>query len=87
MFYGYLNGREENSKKEKIHGCIWGLAWWLGGKEPVCQCRKCGFLGWKISWKRKWQPIPVFLPGKSHGQRSLTATVQGVAKSWTQVSD
>ena len=22
-------------------------------------------------WRRKWQPIPVFLPGKSHGQRSL----------------
>ena len=22
------------------------------------------------SWKRKWQPTPVFLPGKSHGQRS-----------------
>ena len=21
--------------------------------------------------RRKWQPIPVFLPGKSHGQRSL----------------
>ena len=25
----------------------------------------------KISWGRKWQPTPVFLPGKSHGQRSL----------------
>ena len=25
----------------------------------------------KISWTRKWQPTPVFLPGKSHGQRSL----------------
>ena len=25
-----------------------------------------------ISWKRSWQPIPVFLPGEeSHGQRSL----------------
>ena len=23
------------------------------------------------SWKRKWQPTPVFLPGKSYGQRSL----------------
>ena len=22
-------------------------------------------------WRRKWQPTPVFLPGKSHGQRSL----------------
>ena len=25
----------------------------------------------KISWSRKWQPTPVFLPGKSHGQRGL----------------
>ena len=26
---------------------------------------------WKIPWSRKWQPTPVFLPGESHGQRSL----------------
>ena len=26
----------------------------------------------KIPRKRRWQPVPVFLPGKSHGQRSLT---------------
>ena len=25
----------------------------------------------KIPWNRKWQPTPVFLPGKFHGQRSL----------------
>ena len=25
----------------------------------------------KITWRRVWQPTPVFLPGKSHGQRSL----------------
>ena len=25
----------------------------------------------KISWRRKWQPTPVFLPGESHAQRSL----------------
>ena len=28
-------------------------------------------LGWKIPWRRKWQPFPVFLPGEFHGQRSL----------------
>ena len=28
-------------------------------------------LGWEGSWSRKWKPIPVFLPGKFHGQRSL----------------
>ena len=24
-----------------------------------------------MHWRRKWQPTPVFLPGESHGQRSL----------------
>ena len=33
-----------------------------------------GLLGWKIFWRRKWQPTPVFLPGKSHGQRSLAGS-------------
>ena len=27
--------------------------------------------GGMIPWRRKWQPTPVFMPGKSHGQRSL----------------
>ena len=25
----------------------------------------------KIPWRREWQPTPLSLPGKSHGQRSL----------------
>ena len=28
-------------------------------------------------WRRKWQPTPVFLPGKSHGQRSLAGSDLG----------
>ena len=44
-------------------------------KEHACQCsrhQRCGFDPWaKKIWKRKWQPTPVFLPGKSHGQKSL----------------
>ena len=28
-------------------------------------------LGWEDPWRRKWQSTPVFLPGKSNGQRSL----------------
>ena len=49
---------------------------WLSGKESACQCRsrrRHRFHPWvrKISWRRKWQPTPVSLPGKSHGQRSL----------------
>ena len=27
--------------------------------------------GWRDPWRRQWQPSPVFLPGKSHGGRSL----------------
>ena len=52
------------------------LAWRLSGKEPAWQCRRCcrrGFDPWvgKISYRMKWQSTPVFLPGESHGQRSL----------------
>ena len=37
------------------------------------QCRRLRFDPWveKISWRRKWQPTLIFLPGESHGQRSL----------------
>ena len=42
------------------------------GKESTSQCRRPGFNSWvgKIPWRREWQPIPVLLPRKSHGQRS-----------------
>ena len=52
------------------------------GKESSCDAGdRSGLNPWvgKIPWRRKWQPTPVFLPGKSHGQRSLV-TVQWVAK-------
>ena len=50
-----------------------GLPWWLSGKELTCRCRRHRFNLWvgKIPSSRKWQPTPVFLPGKLHGQRSL----------------
>ena len=40
----------------------------------IClQCRRRGFSPWvrKIPWRGKWQPTPVFLPGETHGWRSL----------------
>ena len=45
-------------------------------KESAYKCSRCrrrGFEPWsgKIPWRRKWQLTPVFLPEKSHGQRSL----------------
>ena len=53
------------------------------GKESACQCRRCWFDPWigKIPWRRKWHPNPGFLPGKSHGQRSLVGYSRGLAKS------
>ena len=61
--------------------CSWGkrywfidlVPWWLSGKEPACQCRRCGFDPWvgKNPWRRQWQLTPIFLPGESHRQRSL----------------
>ena len=44
-------------------------------KESTCPCRRyrrCRFDPWvrRSPWSRKWQPILVFLPGESHGQRS-----------------
>ena len=42
--------------------------------QTIClQCGRPGFNPWagKMPWRRKWQPTAVFLPGESHGQRSL----------------
>ena len=46
------------------------------GQEAACQGRRqtrCGFNPWvgKIPGRKKWEATPVFLPGESHGQRSL----------------
>ena len=53
-----------------------GLPRWSSSKGPACQCRgrkRHSFSSWvrKTPWRRAWQPTPVFLPGDSHGQRSL----------------
>ena len=49
-----------------------------------------GFSPWvrKIPWRRKWQPTPVFLPGKipwTEEPGRLQSTVHRIAKSWTQL--
>ena len=61
------------------------------GKEFVCQWRRHkrqGFDLWvgKIPWRRKWQPAPIFLLGKSHGQRSLGWLQSTGLQSWTRLS-
>ena len=62
-------------------GVVWvyphlGFPGSASGKELVFQCRRHkrhGFDPWlrKIPWRTAWQPSSVFLPGESHGQRSL----------------
>ena len=46
------------------------------------ECRRHGFnpLVGKIPWRRAWQPIPVFLPGESHGQGSLVGYCLRIAE-------
>ena len=53
------------------HEGVWGFS----------DKQETGFDSWvrKISWRRNWQPTPVFLPGKSYGQRSLAG-----CSSWGQ---
>ena len=63
------------------HDWVTGLNWVTlegfpsssDGKESACQYRRPGLSPWvgQISWRREWQPIPVFWPGEFHGQRSL----------------
>ena len=49
-----------------------GLPRWLSGQESACQAGESGtILSQKDPLEEEWQPTPVFLPGKSHGQRSL----------------
>ena len=66
-----------------VLGVIWqevlrvkGLPGSTSGKEPLCQCRgwrRHRFDSWvgKIPCRESWQPTPVFLPGETHGQKSL----------------
>ena len=55
---------------------LYKLPLWLSSKESTYKCRRprrnefSPSVG-KIPWRRAWLPPPVFLPGKSHGQRSL----------------
>ena len=83
---GWWEEKVFSPTKNKSVSIYWALSVYLAlcqgfpgdanGKEPTCQCRRCKrheFHLWvgKIPWRRKRQPTLVFLPGQSHGQRSL----------------
>ena len=57
----------QNNSKQILASLV--AQWW----RTHLQCSRCGIDPWvrKIPWRREWLPIPVFLPGEFHGQRSL----------------
>ena len=61
-------------------------------KESACPCsgqKRRRFYSWvgKIPWSKQWQRAPVFLPGKSHGQRSLVGYSPWVHKESDATED
>ena len=64
------------------------------GREPACQGRRHGFNPWvgTIPWRRKWQPIPMLLPGHGHalswtGQLGLQSIGwQRVEHDWSDLA-
>ena len=81
-------GKQRKTKKtsrsySNLYVHLWAslVAQWYRVCLPV---QETGFnpLVGKIPWRWKWQPTPVFLPGKSHGWEAWWATVHEVAKEW-----
>ena len=54
---------------------LFQVAQWVKNLSAMNESRRCEFNPWvsKIPWRKAWQSTPVFLPGKTHGQRSLAA--------------
>ena len=83
MFYPQGNGWI----RSKCVNLLW-LPRWLSGQEYACPSERPRFDPWveEILWRRKWQPAAVFLPGESHGQRSLGGSSMESWKSQTCLS-
>ena len=54
---------------------------------PAVQETRVQSVGQEDPWRRKWPPTPGFLPGESHGQRSLVGYCPRGRKSRTGLSD
>ena len=73
-----------------FHEKIYNLySWWLSRSGICLQCRRHRRheFGSGRSWRRKWQPPPVFLPENPMDRGAWWATVHGVAKSHTWLRD
>ena len=64
--------------------CIAGRLCTIWATSQLRRHQRSGLDPWvrKIPWRRKWQPTPVFLPGKYHGQRSLMGYSPWGCKEW-----
>ena len=65
--------QQKMKRKIMFNMFLFRLPRWFSGKESASQFRRLELGAWfgKIPWGRKWQPTPIFLPGKSNGQRGL----------------
>ena len=94
MIDRWMNWQTVISKQMQLYFSNWeqefrtiGPSLVVQWKESTCQCRRCrehGFDPWvtKIPWSRKWEPTPVFLPVKFHGQRSLVGYSPWGCQEW-----
>ena len=68
-----IAGRNINKVRYADYTTLWqkDLPGGTDGKASAYNAGDPGSIPGKISWRRKWKATPVFLPGKSHGWRSL----------------
>ena len=61
----------------------------LSGKESACNAGDLGLIpgSGRFPWRRKWQPTPVFSPGKSHGRRRLVGYSPGGGKESDMIEE
>ena len=78
LFLRCLTGRIEISRRCKRH--MFTMSFPGGSDNKEC-AYNAGYLD-LIPWRKEWQPTPVFLPGKSHGQRRPSMRSQRVGQGW-----
>ena len=65
------------------------ILWWLSGKKPDCQDRRCRFNPWiwKMPWRGNGKPLQYPCLGNPMDKGAWWATVHGVTKSQTWLSN
>ena len=78
-------GPQERDEKVRVREGFPGGS----GAKDLSAMQETGFDPWvrEMPWRRKWQPTPTFLPGKSHGQRGLAGYGPWSHKSQTRLND